>query len=222
MNNFEKNIFINCPFDSDYKRMLWILLFTIIICELEPRIAIEREDSGEERIDKIKELIKCSKYSIHDISRMEPLEKGDLPRFNMPFELGLDLGCRTYGEGRLKTKKCLILEKEKYRYMKVISDISGNDIRNYNFKEKILIRKLRNWIRSTTKKPIPGANKIWQDYNIFYSDLIKTLNKRGFDEDDIEEMPITEFIYFLKEWITETSSILKSKKRSGSHLKAVK
>ncbi len=103
--NFERNIFINCPFDSDYKPLLRALIFIILICGLEPRIALERDDCGEERIDKIKDLIKNSKYSIHDISRMEPLKKGDLPRFNLPFELGLDMGCRTYGEGKLATKK---------------------------------------------------------------------------------------------------------------------
>lgn len=102
---FEKNVFINCPFDPDYRKMLYALVFTVIKCGLVPRIALERDDSGEERINKIKKLIRCSKYSIHDISRMEPLKEGDLPRFNLPFELGLDLGCRTYGKGRLVTKK---------------------------------------------------------------------------------------------------------------------
>jgi hypothetical protein len=143
---FERNVFINCPFDSDYQEMLTALVFTVTICNLNPRIAMERDDSGEERIKKIKELIRCSKYSIHDISRMEPLVGGDLPRFNMPFELGLDLGCRTYGKGRLAEKKSLILDRERYRYMKVISDISGNDIRAHGADKELLIREVRNWI----------------------------------------------------------------------------
>lgn len=89
--DFEKNIFINCPLDPDYKQMLRALIFTVLDCGFEPRIASERQDSGQIRVSKIKDLIRESCYSIHDISRMEPLKNGDLPRFNMPFELGLDL-----------------------------------------------------------------------------------------------------------------------------------
>lgn len=63
---------------------------------------------------------------------MEPLKEGDLPRFNMPFELGLDLGCREFGGTDFSNKKCLILEKGKHRYEQVISDLKGNDIRQHN------------------------------------------------------------------------------------------
>ena len=86
---------------------------------------------------------------------MEPLKNGDLPRFNLPFELGLDLGCRTYGKGRMVTKKCLILDKERFRYMRVISDISGNDIRAHNGKDKDLIREVRN-----TSKLYPNEHQL--------------------------------------------------------------
>jgi hypothetical protein len=199
-NNFEKNVFINCPFDPDYGKMLKALVFTTITCGLEPRIALERDDSGEERINKIKELIRCSKYSIHDISRMEPLRNGDLPRFNLPFELGLDLGCRTYGKGRLATKNCLILDKEKYRYTRVISDISGNDIRAHNANDQDLIREVRNWLRTARRVPIPGAHKIWMDFNIFDDYLLYTCKKEGYDEHDLAQMPILEYVYYLRRW----------------------
>ena len=125
---FDHNVFINCPFDADYLPLLRALLFTVIESGFEPRIASEQADSGIVRVDKIKELIQASRYSIHDISRMEPLGDGDLPRFNMPFELGLDLGCRDFGSGHLSTKRCLILERDRYRYQRVLSDIAGNDI----------------------------------------------------------------------------------------------
>jgi hypothetical protein len=200
-NNFEKNVFINCPFDSAYRHMLRALIFTTIKCGLEPKIAIESDDSGEERIVKIKKLIRCSKYSIHDISRMEPMKKGDLPRFNMPFELGLDLGCRTYGEGKLATKEYLILEKKKHRYKKVISDISGNDIRAHNFDLKTLIRNTRNWILTTTKINLPSANSIWKEFNFFYSNLVATCKKSNYDDKDIQEMPVTEYIYYIVQWL---------------------
>ena len=47
------------------------------------------------------------------------MSKDELPRFNMPYELGLDVGASEYGGTRLKTKKILILETERYHYQKV-------------------------------------------------------------------------------------------------------
>jgi hypothetical protein len=80
-----KNVFINCPFDNKYFPLLKPLLFTIIYLDLVPKIS-ETSDSGQIRLNKIKELMSESKYSIHDLSRMEPLKENDFPRFNMPFE----------------------------------------------------------------------------------------------------------------------------------------
>ena len=123
-----KNVFINCPFDNNYFKLLKPLLFTLCYIELKPNIS-ETSDSGEVRLHKIKGLIEESQYSIHDLSRMEPLTDGDLPRFNMPFECGIDFGIKLSDPQKHAAKKFLILEKEHYRYQKVISDISGNDIK---------------------------------------------------------------------------------------------
>ena len=91
---FEKNVFINCPFDSEYLKLLRPLLFTVIYVGLHPRIALETADGGQARMKKILGLIRDSKYSIHDLSRMESTQAGELYRMNMPFELGIDFGCR--------------------------------------------------------------------------------------------------------------------------------
>ena len=54
---FEKNVFINCPFDRDFYPLLRPLLFTVIYLGLKPRIALEEVDSGQPRIEKIIKLI---------------------------------------------------------------------------------------------------------------------------------------------------------------------
>ena len=196
--DFGRNIFINCPFDEEYKPLLRVLLFTVISCGLEPRIASERLDSGEVRIDKIKSLIRKSLFSIHDISRMESKKEGEYARFNLPFELGLDLVCKEYGSHRLLKKRCLILDKEPYRYQKVISDISGNDIRFHKSDPETLIRQVRNWISGISDYQLPGGAKIWLYYNEFYSLFEISVKDVGYDDRDIDEMPIYDFISFIK------------------------
>jgi hypothetical protein len=201
--NFDKNIYINCPFDKKYEPMLKALLFTVIDCGYEPRIASESFDSAQSRMSRIKGLVQQSRYSIHDLSRMEPLKENDLPRFNMPFELGLDFGCRYYGPGRLEEKTFLVLEKEKYRFQRVISDLAGFDIGSHNSDAETLVRRVRNWILvlKTTKNRLRSPAKIWQRFNEFLSHFEIATKELGFSKKDIEEMPVAEFMGFIKDWI---------------------
>lgn len=77
---FENNVFINCPFDTEYFSLLRPLLFTIAYLGFVPRIALESSDSGETRIEKICDLIKSSKYSVHDGHNELSRESLTLPR----------------------------------------------------------------------------------------------------------------------------------------------
>jgi hypothetical protein len=68
---FDKNVFVNCPFDEEYLALPRLLLFTIIYLGFKPRIALEELDSGAPRIEKIIRLIAASRYAIHDLSRLQ-------------------------------------------------------------------------------------------------------------------------------------------------------
>ena len=200
--SFEKNVFINCPFDDSYKELLWPLVFTVVYIGLEPTISLT-VSSGNVRVEEIKKLIRNAKYSIHDISRSKPLNVGDVPRFNMPFEMGLDIGCQTYGHGQLKSKKCLILETEKYYYQKVVSDISGQDIKDHNDNSKQLIYKVREWFVAVMNKRLPGLDMIWDDYTDFFTDTEKTLARDGHGKKGIYGLSFAEYLLFVKPRIIE-------------------
>lgn len=197
---FETSLFINCPFDGEYLPFLRVLIFTVFECGLQPRLASERVDSGQVRIEKIRDLIRSCRYSIHDISRMEALLPGDDPRFNMPFELGLDLGCRYYGAPRLRDKQCLILEKEQYRYQRVLSDISGNDIRSHEGDTRILITEVRNWLHVVTGKILPSGAVLWERFNFFRVHLTRLLGRRRYSELDVQALEPVEYMSFISDW----------------------
>lgn len=197
---FESSLFINCPFDRDYVPLLHSLIFVVFECGLQPRLASQEVDSGRVRIDKIRELIRSCRYSIHDISRMEPLSPGDDPRFNMPFELGLDLGCRYYGSSHLRDKQCLILEKERYRYQRVLSDISGNDIRAHGSSAEALVSEVRNWLCSATDRILPSGSDLWQRFGLFQDDLVDALGHRRYSERDIRALEPVEYMRLIRDW----------------------
>jgi hypothetical protein len=198
---FGQTIFINCPYDDDYRPLLEALLFTVLDCGLTPRLAADQGDSGQLRLEKIRDLIRASRYSIHDISRLEPLRQGILPRFNMPFELGLDLGCRFYGAAPLATKQCLILEAERDRYRRALSDISGNDIRTHKNDPATLVDEVRRWLWLVTRKDLPSGSQIWLRYSELNSFLQISLARTGFTRREIESLELAELVQYMEGWI---------------------
>src|SRR3954452_17951443 len=157
---FQKNVFVNCPFDVEYLPLLRPLLFTVIDLGFRPRIALESLDSGRPRIEKIISLIKNSKFAVHDLSRLRARKKDEYFRLNMPFELGIDVGCRLFKRGRWSRKKCLILEAEKYRHQAAISDISNSAIAVHNDKPDIVSAKVRNWLNGEACPRSPGPSRV--------------------------------------------------------------
>jgi len=79
-----------------YYPLLKVLVFTLVKYGMIPRVALENSDSGQARINKILELIRESKYSIHDLSRIKSAKAKEFHRMNMPFELGVDFGARNF------------------------------------------------------------------------------------------------------------------------------
>jgi hypothetical protein len=197
---FNTNIFINCPFDIDYKPLLKALIFTTLYFKFEPQISIT-VSSGHLRIREIMRLIENSKYSIHDISRCEPLKQGELPRFNMPYELGIDIGCSHYGNTRQRTKQSLILEKVKNRYDVVISDISGQDIKEHNNQPKKLIEKVMEWFAANHAVPvkvIPGLSTVWSKYLDSNAKIEVSLLTAGFTKKEVKNLSIPQYITAMK------------------------
>lgn len=207
MKNYEKNVFINCPFDKDYQHLLHTLIFTIIFLGHKPRITLERTDSGETRFSKICELIKVSKYSIHDLSRIKSAKKGEYFRLNMPFELGLDIGSRIFNPKINGSKRCLILEEEPYRFQAAISDISNSDIKHHGGEVYNMIKAVRNWFAENGLKHTPGPKKILNKYVDFIDDFYEKRISEGFTKREIYDMPIKEMIDYMEEWKNITTKI---------------
>ena len=200
---FERCVFINCPLDDDYAPLLQAILFCVVYLGLVPRLSTERNDSGENRLEKIRGLIENSKFSIHDLSRCEAKEKGEHFRLNMPFELGIDYGCRQYfGRGR-DQKRILILEEEKYRYQATISDIAGCDIEAHAGDYQKAVRKVRNWLVSEANVAAEGAGKILMVYADFQEWYYKRQRALGFSDEDIQDYPTVELLKAMTDWISE-------------------
>jgi hypothetical protein len=58
-------------------------VFAVRACDITPRCALEPDDGGEVRVEKIIRLIRACSLSIHDISRTQLDATSGLPRFNI-------------------------------------------------------------------------------------------------------------------------------------------
>jgi hypothetical protein len=208
VDGYQWNVFVNCPFDDKYIDLLRPLLFTIVYLGYRPRIASERSDSGENRLDKICELIRHSKLSIHDLSRLQAARARELYRMNMPFELGIDYGSRLHGPDFMRNKKHLILEKEQHDFKRALSDLSGVDIKNHGNKPEEIVRAVRDWFYETVGlRNAPYPKMIWFRFSDFTTSLFEARLAEGIPESDVREdiarMPAPEYLRCVADWVAK-------------------
>lgn len=204
--SFDRSVFINCPFDEAYEPILQAILFCVVHLGFHPRIARERADSADVRIEKIVELIESARYSIHDLSRAQSSEADEYYRLNMPFEFGIDWACRRWREGR-GMKSLLILEEKPYRYQATLSDVAGSDIQFHNADHQIAVRKVRNWLVGEAGLKAPGAARILARYADFQGWYFEKRLADGFSEDDIRDYPTPELLRAMVEWMASGQPI---------------
>ena len=187
--------------DDAFRPLLRPLLFTVIYARLQPRLALESMDSGQARLERILELIDESKFSIHDLSRIEARRTRERFRLNMSFELGIDVGCRAFGNGQHRTKRFLILEKERYRYQAAISDISNCDIGAHNDDLEEVVGVVRDWLNNQAQSKLPGRSRIWDLFNEFMADDYDALTAQGWSDSAIRRLPVPELIAHMRTWL---------------------
>lgn len=200
-NDFENNVFINCPFDEEYAPLLDLILFCIVYAGLSPRLSSERLEAGESRLNKIIELIAECKYSIHDLSISKATEVDELFRMNMPFELGLDMGFRMAPDKATNNKKFLIFEKNRYDLKRTLSDLAGMDVAFHNDDIQKIIKKVRDFLSVEAGRHLPGATQIEWNYFTFLGWMMEKKIFEGHTEDEAKDLPTQEILDEMKIWV---------------------
>lgn len=205
--NYDLNVFINCAFDPEFTPFFRAIVFTILDCGYIPRCAMEVDDGHQNRIDKIFKIIGDCRFGIHDISRTELDKKNKLPRFNMPLELGMYLGAPVFGKPLQRKKICMIMDKDRHRYQKFISDIAGKDIKSHGGKPMNAITEVRDWLRNNTTDEIklPGPITVRNHFKRFSKEFPATCRKVGVDPKKVQ---FKELVVFVEEWLKENVPVL--------------
>jgi hypothetical protein len=203
MNNYYWNsVFINAPFDINYRNKFEALAFSVCDCGFIPRCTKETQNSAQTRIPKLYNLIGSCRYGIHDLSLMGLDKHNRLPRFNMPLELGISLGAQQFGKQK-NAHILLVLDSQAYRYQKSCSDLAGIDIEPHNNKEEKMIEIVRNWLALSPDAKsrhieMPSGKQMVLRYNLFRKQLPIMCSTKGFNSTNL---PYNDFLTFCIGWL---------------------
>ncbi len=221
--DYYRNVFINCPFDPEFRPLFLAIVFTVADCGFVPRCALEADDSGDVRIQKIMNIIEQCCYGIHDISRTETTlfteangSSEALPRFNMPLELGMFIGAHRFGGTAQKRKKYVIFDTGRFRYRKFISDLAGQDIKAHSWsqtaseaKKELAIKStivgVRDWLNTKREdllaagKRLTGGKLIAIRYKDF-REVLPELAEGGYEQDEAD-LTFYDLIGLIQSWL---------------------
>ena len=134
----QQSVFLNLPFDAKHRRTYVALICGLTTLGLLPRLVSESVEP-KDRLSRLLELIgKCS-FSIHDLSYISRSTLTD--RLNMPFELGLAIAWRSFGNAH---HRWWCLERKKYELISLLSDLGGHDFYIHDAKPRGVFRFLAN------------------------------------------------------------------------------
>ena len=173
---YNDSVFINCPFDEDYKPILRAIVYAIYRCGFYPQTALDEDDSTELRLLKI------------------------IRKMNMPFELGIFFGAKFFGDNSQQRKNALILERQKYTYQQYISDLSGIDTKAHNNDPITALKRVHSWLNTASRrKTIPGEKTLQSRFEEFELVLPDLAAETGYN---LENLPFLILLDFINESVT--------------------
>jgi hypothetical protein len=153
------SVFLNIPYDSAFENLYLAYIAGLSAFGLIPRATLEIPTS-QRRLERILKLIQHCSYSIHDLSRVQLDPRAPrVPRFNMPFELGLAVA-EDAGKRRDSWYVC---ETVPYRISKSLSDLNGSDVRIHGGTVRGVFGALCDiFVRKTRQPSVQQMNRVYR------------------------------------------------------------
>ena len=167
------SVFLNIPYDSAFENLYLAYIAGLSAFGLIPRATLEIPTSRR-RLERILRLIEACAYSIHDLSRVQLDRRAPrVPRFNMPFELGLAVA-----QGALNRREgWYVCETVRHRVNKSLSDLNGTDVRIHGGTVRGVFGALCDvFVRKTRQ---PSVQDMYRIYLVLRRNLPRIMRQAG-------------------------------------------
>lgn len=155
--------FLNVPFDMQFEPLFLAFIAGLSGFGLLPQSVLQIPGSHR-RLDRLTNLISSCQYSFHDLSRVELDRKHPrVPRFNMPFELGLAVGWEKHGG---QPHQWYAFEAKPHRALKSLSDLNGTEFYIHDARPVGVFRCLTNALARSEHHPtVRDLQGLYRDLN---------------------------------------------------------
>ncbi|MEV0677619.1 hypothetical protein AB0I60_13965 [Actinosynnema sp. NPDC050436] len=138
-------VFLNHPYDNDFRRHADALGFAVVAAGLLPVSARDLSSPDRLRLDVIFEAIRNCRYSLHDLSRAHGDGPNGLARMNMPLEMGMALYHAL--DRQRDDRRCAFFVPDQHDHRRFASDLAGLDPKVYQ-DPATLLTGAYEWLRA--------------------------------------------------------------------------
>ncbi|CCH30396.1 hypothetical protein ABZ816_17040 [Actinosynnema sp. NPDC047251] len=139
-------VFLNHPYDKDFRRHADALGFAVVAAGLVPVSARDLSSPDQLRLEMIFEAIRNCHYSLHDLSRAHGEGPDNLARMNMPLEMGMAL-YHALDRQRVD-RRCAFFVPARHDFRRFASDLAGLDPKVYDDEPTTLLAGAYEWLRA--------------------------------------------------------------------------
>jgi hypothetical protein len=156
------DVFINIRFGRPGEWLYLALIAGIVGVGLNPRCVVQVPYSRE-RLRRIFNLIRSCAYSIHDLScvQLGGAGKFRVPRFNMPFELGLAVALSLRQKHEWAVFECV-----PYRLTRSLSDLNGYDQYTHQGAPDGVLEKVADLFHDLPSPPKRDPEELLEVYRV--------------------------------------------------------
>lgn len=159
------------PFGDEHERVYLALIAGLSALGFIPRCVLQVDAGGRHRLERLYRLISECGSSVHDLSCVElSPDRPKVPRFNMPFELGLAAAMNLAGSRH----RWFVLEAQRYQLQKSLSDVNGYDPFIHDGAPGGVLDVLRDMFR--TSRPQPSTAKLMKVYEALRQAAVQLKN----------------------------------------------
>lgn len=147
------SVFINCPFDDEFRTQRNAIVFTCVHAGFFPVLAGSSGRTGRPRLERILEALNVCRYSIHDLSRCRGEGDENLARFNMPLELGMAMAICGSPAREGAHEYLILVPDEHHLHQRYISDLAGIDPQTHDGTVPRIVAEVLAWLLTAAEAP---------------------------------------------------------------------